>query len=151
MIFRPKWVESLPPNLRPDERRICELEQLRAAFGIPHEALAMRIISSRATTRKVQRQCLEALRVKNPELSEKELFRMVLVSRKQGGDMYGVPGMTEQQMDEAMRHIDSFDDLCDCIISMEDQEPSFPDPLGIGEHIDRILEQEEGLRGHHTD
>ena len=141
MLFKPKWVKLLPSNLRPDGKRISELEKLRVAFNIPHEALAMRVASSPITTRRVQRNCLETFRVHNPGASEKELFRMVLVSRIRTPPAYFE--MTEQEIGQAMKNINSFDDLCDYIIKLDEQEPSFPDPLGIGKRIDEILAQEE--------
>ena len=55
MLFKPKWYKLLPFNLRPDQKRIDELEKLRVECGIPHEALAMRILSSPVTTKRVQK------------------------------------------------------------------------------------------------
>ena len=139
MFFKPKWVKLLPSHLRPDKKRISDLEKLRVEFGIPHDVLAMRILSSPATTRKVQRHCLENFRIQNPEASEKELLRIVLVSRVQTPPSFK---MTYQQIDRAMKNINSFDDLCDYIIALDEQEPSFPDPLGIGKRVDEILAHE---------
>ena len=100
-------------------------------------------MSSPATTVKVQRQCLENFRMQNPEVSEKKLFRMVLISRIQTREVCGFRGMTNHKIDEAMKDINSFDELCGYIISIDEQEPAFPDPLGIGKQIDEILAQEE--------
>lgn len=48
--FRPEWVKLLPSHLRPDKKQVIgDLEKLRVEFGIPHDALAMRIMSSPAT------------------------------------------------------------------------------------------------------
>lgn len=141
MLFKPKWVKLLQPHLRPDEKRTGELEKLRVEFRIPHDALAMGIMSSPTTTRRIQRNCLESLRIQNPGKSEKELLRMVLISRIQAPPSYG---MTEQEIDQAMENINSFDDLCNYIIGLDKQELPFPDPLGIGKQIDEILAQEEG-------
>ena len=134
------WVKLLPRDLRPDEKRMSELEKLRASFGIPHEALGMRVMSSPITTRRVQGNCLETFRIHNPGASEKELFRMVLVSRVQAPPSLG---MTQQEIDQAMENINSFDELCDYIVKLDEEGPSFPDPFGIGQVIDEILAQEE--------
>ena len=142
MLFKPQWVELLPPYLRPDGKRISKLEKLRVEFNIPHGLLAMRVMSSPTTTRRVQKQSLENFRMQNPEMSEKDLFRMVLISRIQAPPIYG-PGMTKQQINQAMENINSFDDLCGYIIAMDEQESSFPDSLGTGKRIDEILAQEE--------
>ena len=83
------------------------------------------------------------MRIQNPGISEKELLKMVLISRMQSSEIHGYPGMTEQEIDQAMESINSFDELCDYIIALDEQKPSFPDPLGIGKRIDAILAQEE--------
>ena len=139
MLFKPKWAKLLPPNLRPDEKRISELEKLRVEFNIPHEALVMRVMSSPVTTRRGERDYLEILKIRNPRATEEELLRMVLVSRMQRPPAIE---MTEQEIDKAMENINSFDDLCDYIVKSE-EEYSFPDPLGLGRQIDEILAQEE--------
>ncbi|MBA7549111.1 hypothetical protein ES705_41584 [subsurface metagenome] len=140
MLFKPKWVKIIPSNLRPNKKLISELEKLRRRYNIPHEALSTRILSSPATTRKVQKQMLRNFRNQNPGASEKELFKMVLISR-----IISPPGIkiTEQEIDQAMENINSFDDLCDYIIMLDEKEPSFPDTFGIGKRIDKILAREE--------
>lgn len=139
MLFKPRWVKLLPSYLRPDEKRIKELENLRVTSDIPHEALTMRVMSSPATTRKVERMNLMALRIQNSQTPEKELLKMILVSRIQKPPKIE---MTEQEIDNAMESINSFDDLCDYIATLEEQD-SLPDPFGLGKRIDEILAQEE--------
>jgi len=144
-LFKPKWFNLLPSNLRPDKKRISELEKLRRAFNLPHEVLATGIMSSPETTRKVQRQMLREFRNLNSEAPEKELLRMVLISRITSPPSID---MTEQEMDQAMENINSLDDLCDYIIELDELDEkekgsSFPDISGIGKKIDKILAQEE--------
>jgi len=143
MLFKTKWLKLIPSNLRPDKKRVAELHKLKVEFGIPHEAFAMRVMSSPAITRKVQRNCLDNLRIQNPRLSERELLKMVFLSKLHCSEIHGYPGTTDQEIHQAMESINSFDELCDCIIASHQQEPSFPDPFGIGERIDEILAQEE--------
>ena len=64
---------------------------------------------------------------------------MVLLSRAQTPPVIEI---TEEQIDQAIKSINSFDELCDCIIKLEEREASFPDPFGIGKVIDEILAQE---------
>lgn len=139
-LFKPKWFNLLPSHLRPDKKRISELEKLRRAFDIPHDALATGIMSSPETTRKVQRQCLRNLKNQNPGVPEKELLKMVLISRITSPPSID---MTEQEMDQAMENISSLDDLCDYIIALDEKEQLFSDISGIGKLIDEILAQEE--------
>jgi len=139
VLFKPKWIKLLPSNLRPNEKRIGKLEKLRSAFGIPHEALVMRVSSSSITTRRVQRNCFETFKAHNPQASQKELLTMVFLSRIQTPSLIE---MTKEEIDQAIKSINSFDELCDCIIKLEEKEPSFPDLFGIGKVIDEILAQE---------
>ena len=139
MLFKPRWVKLIPSYLRPDEKRIRELENLRVTSNIPHEALAMRVMSSPTTTQKVESMNLMALRVQNSQAPEKELLKILLVSRIQKPPEIE---MTEQEIDNAMKNINSFDDLCDYIAALE-EEHSFPDPLGLGKKIDETLAQQE--------
>lgn len=140
----PNWVSLFTDwNLRhlvPDNKRVRELEALRNKYGIPHDTFALRVLGSPATTRKLQRYILENLSIQNPGASERDLLRMALISRLQAP-----PGneMTAQEIDRAMECIDSFDDLCDYISSLDEEKSDFSDPLGIGKRIDEILRQEE--------
>jgi hypothetical protein len=93
-------------------------------------------MSSPVTTRKVQRQFLRNFRIQSPEASEKELFRMVLISRTISPPSIDI---TEQEIDQAMENINSFDELCDCIIALDEKEQLFSDISGIGKLIDEIL------------
>ena len=104
MLFKPKWVKILPSYLRPDEKRIRELENLRSKTNIPHEALTLRVMSSPVTTRKVENMNLMALRIQNPQTPEKELLKIILVSRIQKPPEIE---MTKQEIDNAMEMINS--------------------------------------------
>jgi len=139
-LFKPQWFNLLPSHLRPDKKRISELEKLRRAFNLPYQVLATGIMSSPETTRKVQRQMLRMFRSLYLEAPEKELLKMVLIS-----GIMSPPSidMTEQEMDQAMENINSFDELCDYIIALDEKEQSFPDIFGIGKLMDEILRQEE--------
>jgi len=147
MLFKPKWASTLPVYLRPDNTRIKQLEKLRVQFEIPHEAMMMRVAQSKTTTRKAQRDALELYRRHSPTSSEKELLKMVLLSRlrtDQLANRLNLPtySVTEKDVDKVMESINSFDDLVNYIIGLDEQEPSLPDPIGLGKQIDEILEQE---------
>ena len=83
MFFKPRWAKLLTdqPYLVPDTERIRELEKLRREFDIPHDAFAMDVMGSPVSTRRVQRYMFEGYRMRYPEASEKELLKMVLLSR----------------------------------------------------------------------
>lgn len=139
MLFKPKWVKLLPPHLRPDGKLLSELEKLRVKVDAPHEALAMRIAISPASTRKVLRQCLANFKLQNPKAAEKELLKMVLISRIQTPTSFWI---SEKEIDQAMKNISSFDNLCDYVIALE-----APSPFdSFGEQTEKILAQEEAKK-----
>jgi hypothetical protein len=147
MLLKPKWARMIPANLRPDSIRIKQLENLRTQYEIPHEQMAMRVAQSKTTTRKVQRDALEYFRRHSPDSSEKELLKMVLISRLNISQMtnpynLSIYDMSEDAIDEAMEKINSFDELMTHIYNLDEQEPILPDPIGLGKKIDDILEQE---------
>jgi len=141
----PRWIRILPLNLAPTNVAVIkELEKLRAAFNIPHELFAIRVLCSPATTRKLQKQCLEKFRRLNPGLSKKELLGMVLASRIISAEQSGAPyPVTLEEVEQIIEGIDSIDDLCDYIIELDriSEPPRLPDP--IGDIIDAILAEEE--------
>jgi hypothetical protein len=61
---------------------------------------------------------------------------MVLISR-----IISPPSIdiTEQEKDQAMENINSFNELCDYIIALDEKEQLFSDISGIGKLIDEIL------------
>lgn len=164
MFFKPKWVKMLPDYMRPDNNKIGQLEKLRADLNIPHDIFSMRIASSQATTRKVQKYFLEEYRRQMPNASEKELWMMVLASRV---DTYKNKILTDISassitQEEAAKKFDeltaivekyevivgklnSFEELCDYIISLDEkiigETYSSFDPFDIGNTIDKILSQ----------
>jgi hypothetical protein len=160
----PRWARMLLRRLRPDRERIRQLENLRARVAIPHEAIAMGVMASPTTTRKVQKHCLEQVGVWYPEASKKELLAMVLTSRVTTPP--GTP-MSDAEFEKAMQTINSFDDLCRYIVGLDEHSagwfqwswgragepfscamgadqhpPGGLDPLGLGKRIDEILAQE---------
>jgi len=136
MIFNPRWLKLIPNHLRPGKEEVRRLEQLRAQFNIPHEIFGVRVLGSSLTTIKAQRCSYNRFKKKAPRASEKELLKMVLEERLQTPP---VTKMSKEEIDETMETINSFEDLCDFVIALDELEPATPDPLGIGEQIDKIL------------
>jgi len=133
------WLNYLEPNLHPVPHKIEELENLRQLCNIPDEMLAMRIAGSDWATRQVQEYVYAKFREEMPTTSEKELLRAVFNSRAFPPEPVGL-GMTEGEAVEAMKSIDSLDDLVNYFIKREEsEEPAPPDPFGIGAKIDEVL------------
>jgi hypothetical protein len=115
----PIWLSLLPCHLRPDNKNISKLEELRLKFNIPHKLLAMRIMSSSSTIRKTQMHSYRKHKSLNPEASEKELLKMVFRERLQTPPAIE---MSEKKIDETMKKINSIEDLCNVVIALEEQE-----------------------------
>ena len=132
----PDWLKELPVHLRPQQEKIGKLEKLRTEYNIPLRPFALRIMSSPETTKKVQQYNFKILKRQYPNTTKKELLRKLLEQRLQTPP---VTPMSKKEIDEAMEDINSLNDLCKFIISLDELEPATPDPLGIGEKIDEIL------------
>jgi len=140
MIFKPSWLKIIPNHLRPEKEGVKRLEQLRTQFNIPHNLFGLRVLGSPSTTIKAQRYSYSRLKHLKPSATEKELLQMVLEERLQTPP---VTKMSREEIDKAMENINSFEDLCDFVIALDELEPATPDPLGIGKKINEILK--EGL------
>ena len=138
MFIKPKWYRQLRKDIRPEPPVVGQLEQLRKEWNIPHDAFALRIMSSPATTIKLQRHLYNQLKQAYPDQDENFILTQVLASRVMPPDPEGF-GWSEAQVLQAMENINTFDDLCRLVVSLDLQEPATPDPWGIGEIIDEIL------------
>jgi len=138
-LVGPRWVRLLPRRLRPRRREWVELERLRDLFRVPHQLMALAVMGSPTTTRKVLKHCLEQLRAQHPEASNHELLASVLMSR------LATPPATRLspgELQSAMLSIHSFEGLCDFILGLDEESRALPDALGLGMWIDEILAQE---------
>ena len=157
MFLKLKWVKILPDYMRPQNNKIEQLEKLRKQHGIPHEVFAMRVQSSRATTRKIQRHFLEEYRRLSPDASEKELRMMVLLSRTDALKNYlladmATGGMAQEEaknkidefskileeFQDVIKKIDSFEEFCEYIINVDERLLGESYSFKI---IDEILEE----------
>lgn len=132
------WLNHLPPNLHPAGYKIDELENLRELWNIPDEIFAMVIVGSYWGTRQVQECLYTKFREQMPGVSEKELLRAVFNSRALPPQPVGL-GMSEEEVIEAMKSINSLDDLVNYFIRIDQEELAPSDMFGIGARIDEIL------------
>ena len=139
------WVDILNADLRPDKKRIKDLEKVRNEYNIPDEVFAMRVLSSHVTTRKVQRDTCEILRYKYPEASERELLKKLLRSRYDSGDYAGHPiSLNIKEAEYMIADVKSIKEFCDVLIKIEDENLRLSiDQVNMCKRIDEILQQEE--------
>ena len=139
------WLGHIPSNLMPDEKQCGQLEKLRIHHHIPNNIFAQLLLSSSATTCRVQENVYSNAKKQMPNASEQELLEAVFRSRVFPQNPCGLH-MTEKDISKELQHINSLDDLKRYFIKLDKKEFSFPKkPSGIGrklnEKISKILEK----------
>jgi len=132
------WLNRLSPHFHPAPRKIKELETLRQLWNVPHNVFAMGIVGTHWATEQLQRKLYAEAKHMNPRASDKEIFRGIIVSHTENRVPLGLD-MNEEEVDKAVESINSIDALVDFVLSKESQEPSWPDPFGIGSKVEEIL------------
>lgn len=132
-----EWLDQVRPEAHPEPHKIDELESLRRPYDIPHDLFAYRVIGSPWVFRQIQESIYAQVRVKMPDASEKELLKAVFKTRVFAPPVG--PITSEEEIDKAMKSINSLEDLINYFIREADKEPSSPDPFGIGARVDEIL------------
>ena len=139
------WLEQLPSNLRPDNDKVEELENLRSHYHIPNNIFIGIIMSSPEITRRVQGNVYKMAKEKMPTASEKELLEVVFRTRIFPQNPAGLK-MTEEEIRKEIKNINTLNDLVEYFIRRDKEEPRFQrDILGIGKKIankiDNILKE----------
>jgi len=130
------WVSLLPGHLQPEKDKIERLEKLRTNYSIPNRLFALRILSSPASTVKVQEYNYREIKKSNPNIPEKEILKKILIERLNTPPITAMP---KEEINKATKNVNSLNDLCDFVIALDEKEPVTPDPFGIGRKIDEIL------------
>jgi len=146
-LFNPEvsWLEQLPPNLKPNDDKVEELENLRSHYHIPNNIFIGIITSSPEIIRRVQGNVYKMTKEKMPNASEKEVLEAVLRTRVFPQNPAGLK-MTEEEICKVIQNINSLNDLIEHFIQRDKEEPRFTrDLFGIGiriaKKIDTILEE----------
>jgi len=136
-LFNPEvsWLEQLPSNLRPDNDRVEELENLRSHYHIPNNIFIGIITSSPEITRRVQGNVYKMAKEKMPNASENEVLGAVFRTRVFPQNPAGLK-MTEEEIYKVIQNINSLNDLVEYFIQKDKKESRFQrDVLGIGKKI----------------
>ena len=144
------WLEQLPGNLKPDDNKVEELERLRSRaicciLPLPNDIFAQIILSSSWATLRAQENVYMIAKEKMPDASEKDRLEAVFRSRAFPQNPAGIR-LPEDEINRALKNIDSLDDLVQYFAEKEKEEPRFRrDILGSGKRIlkkvDEILEK----------
>ena len=136
-LFNPEisWFKQLPSNLRPDDDKVEELENLRSHYHIPNDIFIGIILSSPAITRQVQKNVYELAKEKMPNALKKELLEVVFRTRIFPQNPAGLK-MTEEEICKEIQDINSLNDLIEYFIQRDKEEPRFQrDMFGISKKI----------------
>ena len=136
-LFNPEisWLKQLPSNLRPDNDRVEELENLRSHYHIPNNIFIGIITSSPEITRRVQGNVYKMAKEKMPNASEKEVLKAVFRTRVFPQNPAGLK-MTEEEICKVIQNINSLNDLVEYFIQRDKEEPRFQrDIFSIGKKI----------------
>ena len=141
-ISPPKgWLEQIPSNLMPNETRCDELEKLRRHHHLPNDIFTQLLLSSSASTRRIQENVYSNAKKQMPNASEKEILKAVLRSRVFPQHPYGLK-ITEQEIKKAMEKINSLDDLKEYFVEMDEKEFPFPGGVfGIGKKLNKKISE----------
>jgi len=146
IIKSPEWVSILRPECRPPVTKIERLESLRKKYNISQDYFALIILGHPATTKQLQKHLLAEARAKMSNVEERELWKMLLVSRLTNYVAMGFESPEIlKEIDGVIKNAKNFDDVCNYIIKLDAKGPIVPitpDPFGIKRKtIDTILEE----------
>ena len=136
-LFNPEisWLEQLPPNLKPNDDKVEELENLRSHYLIPNNIFIGIITSSPEITRRVQRNVYKLAKEKMPNASEKEVLEVVFRTRVFPQNPAGLK-MTEEEIRKEIQNINLLSDLVEYFIQRDKEDPRFQrDIFTIGKKI----------------
>jgi hypothetical protein len=144
----PRWYKVLPVHIRPDERRVAKLEELRVSLHMRDEAFMIALASSPWAVVRAQEAALESLRQQIPDADERKLWSAVLLARleiklKSPAPWDPPPDELRRRMDniqESMRGVTSWDDVLKYILDM-DRNGTATDPATPQYQINALLEQ----------
>ncbi len=141
-----EWYQILPKHLKPDTaqpERINALDELRKSWSLDHTLFSEIIIQSYWATKRIQKQLYHDSKKLYPELSDKILFKEIIMSRTISRIPMGLD-ISEEEVEGIVDHIESINELIDYIIKKE-QEDESPDPnqmrSNINEQISKIMEE----------
>lgn len=144
-LFNPEisWLEQLPPNLKPNDDKVEQLEILRSHYHIPNNIFIGIITSSPEITRRVQENVYKMAKDKMPNASENEVLEAVFRTRVFPQNPAGLK-MTEEEIRKEIQNINSLSDLVEYFIQRDKEDPRFQRDIfvigkKIANKIDNIL------------
>ena len=156
MLFQPNWYKMLPDSVKPmSTKQIKAVETFRKKYGGNDLPTFMGIITSPWAVARIQQHSLARLQKIMPEATEKELWKEVLCARllikasfsQEPDDPHATP-LSEEEIKERLENIDeiissfnSFDDVIQYILAIDEQENRFFDPTGLKVELNNALQE----------
>ncbi|MBA7657661.1 hypothetical protein ES703_65601 [subsurface metagenome] len=142
------WYQKLPKRFRPDNvdpNRMHSLDDLRKSWSLTDEVFSEILIQSDWATKKLQTQLYEDAKKENPGLSDKQIFKEIIMSRTSSCIPFGLD-ISEKEVDSALNSIRNKDELIEFIMSQEKAiEPPDQDQMRskMNTQISKIMELQE--------
>jgi len=156
MISEPEWYMKLPDHLKPkNDDAIRNIENFRKENYLTDELMFIAICTTKWAVRRIQQYTLEKFRKEFPDLSEKELWKSVIMSRLQTKLNFDfieetdpfVKPLSKQQIFSIIENLDkiisnfrSFEDVVEYIVSIDEMENRFYDITGMQAKLSKLLE-----------
>lgn len=156
MISKPEWYMKLPNHLKPTNDEVVQnIEKFRKENYLTDDLMFIAISTTKWAVRKIQQYTLGIFRKEFPDLSEKELWKSVIMSRLQAKlsfdfveetDPFAKPLSKEQifsiieNLDKVISNFKTFEDVVEYIVSLEEKENRFHDIAGMQATLSKLLE-----------
>jgi len=139
------WYYMFVTNLRSDiinVNKLPSLEKLRKRYFFTNQLFFEVLIQSEWVTKTLQIRLYEQAKIDFPELTDKEIFKTIIMSRTISCNAFGLE-ISEYEVDEALNNIKNLDDLIIYIIEqdkLDEQSDIFGMRNNINETITKIME-----------
>lgn len=151
---KPKWYRMLPEHFQPNKYLIQEIENFRSRFSLDHDFLALLISMTPWSVKNLQWFMLNKFRIEQPHLSEKEIWKAVLISRMNVKLMtidfptdIGSTPLSKAEIDDIIEqaetiveNFNNFEEVVNYILEIDYKENRFYDPGGLLDDLNNILE-----------
>jgi len=150
------WYQMLPERFRPhnvDPNRIHLLDDLRKSWSLTDEVFFEILIQSDWATKRLQKRLYEDAKRDNPILSDRQIFKEIIMSRTSSRIPFGLD-ISEEEVNNALNSIRNINELIEFIMSQEKAiEP--PDQYKMrskmNTKISKIMESQEAPQEIKTD
>lgn len=151
---KPNWYKTLPPYFQPDEGMIQTIENFRNQYSIDHNVFAQMVAMTPWSAKKLQWFMLKKFRAEQPNWSEKEIWKSVIISRMNVKLMtvdyppdFGSSPLSRDEINNIINQVGTivkdfknFDDVVKYILDIDYKENRFYDPSGVLDELNRTLE-----------